>query len=62
MRNLDIFVMTEDFVAPCDFFVVFLSSHFVVIFKVANKSEQSTVCYLNDSRHYLKLKRVCLHL
>jgi hypothetical protein len=39
MRELDIFVMTEDFVPSCDFCAVFLSSHFVIIFKVANKSE-----------------------
>jgi hypothetical protein len=34
----------------------------VIIFKVDNKSEQSTVCFINDCRHYLKLQRVCVHL
>ena len=62
MRKLDIFVTTEGFVPSCDFFAVFLSSHFVIIFKVANKSELSTVRYINGCRHYFKVKRVCVHL
>jgi hypothetical protein len=60
MRKLDIFSLRLRMYPHCDFVTVFLSSHFVITFKVANKSAKYNVCYINNCRHYLKLKRVFL--